>query len=113
MNFSIGQAKRQLAALKCGQAWIEFDANGIILQASPEFLSTMGYASGEARGQHHRMFVDAAYARSPDYTAFWERLRKGEPQSAEFARLQYKHSFLRSVTRPLPCMTPDAVMCLL
>jgi methyl-accepting chemotaxis protein len=87
MHFSIGHAKRQLAALKSGQAWIEFDANGIILQASPEFLSAMGYALDEVRGQHHRMFVQADHAVSPGYAAFWEKLRSGETQSAEFARL--------------------------
>jgi methyl-accepting chemotaxis protein len=47
----------------------------------------MGYARDEVVGRHHSMFLDAADAASPDYRAFWDALRAGRFQAAEFRRL--------------------------
>src|SRR5690606_17137236 len=46
-----------------------------------------GYTLDEVRGRHHRMFVDAAHAASPDYAAFWQKLRSGDFVAGEFLRL--------------------------
>jgi methyl-accepting chemotaxis protein len=75
-----------LAAIAKSQAMIEFTPEGVILQANGNFLQLMGYALDEIVGQHHRMFVEPAYAASPEYRGFWDRLRAGEPQVAEFRR---------------------------
>ncbi len=69
------------------QAMIEFDMSGHIQHANALFLSVMGYTLEEVVGQHHRMFCDPAYIRSPEYSAFWHHLGSGESHSGEFARV--------------------------
>ena len=76
----------QIAAISRAQAVIEFDLDGIVQQANENFLATLGYRMDEIAGKHHRMFCDPAYAGSPDYARFWERLRAGEYVAAEFQR---------------------------
>jgi methyl-accepting chemotaxis protein len=74
-------------AIDRAQAVIEFDTEGRILKANPNFLKTTGYSADEVIGRHHRMFVDSAYAGSDKYTNFWERLARGEFESGEYKRL--------------------------
>lgn len=74
-------------ALQKSNATIEFKPDGTILTANENFLKAMGYGLEEIRGKRHSMFVDPDYAASPEYTAFWEALRRGEFQSAEFRRI--------------------------
>nr|WP_314621596.1 PAS domain-containing methyl-accepting chemotaxis protein [uncultured Noviherbaspirillum sp.] len=69
------------------QAVIEFSLDGIVLEANENFLTTLGYKREEVVGKHHRMFCEAAYARSADYTAFWNQLGDGNVHSGEFKRL--------------------------
>ena len=76
-----------LDAISRSQAIIEFALDGTILTANPNFLAVVGYELDEVVGQHHRMFVEPAYAAGPEYRAFWERLRQGEYQAAEYKRL--------------------------
>ena len=76
----------QIAAISRVQAVIEFNLDGIVLQANENFLATLGYGFDEIAGKHHSMFCDPAYAGSPDYARFWERLRSGEYIAAEFQR---------------------------
>lgn len=68
-------------------AVIEFTPAGIIKEASPLFLSTIGYRSDEIVGQHHSMFCPAALVNSPEYQRFWQRLAAGESFSDKFLRL--------------------------
>jgi len=77
----------QLAALGKSQAVIEFDLDGRILAANPNFLDAMGYSIEEIRGRHHRLFVTPDHAASDDYRRFWEALGRGEYQAAEYRRL--------------------------
>ena len=51
------------------------------------FLATMGYTLDEIKGRHHRMFVEPAYATSPDYQAFWAKLNRGEHVADMFVRI--------------------------
>ena len=76
-----------LAAIEKSQAIIEFLPDGAIVRANENFLSTMGYSLDEVVGQQHRMFLDAAYAGSADYQMFWQNLRAGRFQAAEFRRI--------------------------
>ncbi|MET3106803.1 methyl-accepting chemotaxis protein [Oxalobacteraceae bacterium GrIS 2.11] len=69
------------------QAVIEFDLNGKILRANSNFLNTFGYTAEEVIGNHHRMFCDPDYARSPEYAAFWVRLSHGEFNAGEYRRV--------------------------
>ncbi|KAB1075258.1 methyl-accepting chemotaxis protein [Methylobacterium planeticum] len=77
----------QFEAISRSQAVIQFDLNGVVLDANENFCDAMGYRIGEVRGQHHRMFVTPAYAASREYEEFWQRLRRGEFFSAIFARI--------------------------
>lgn len=74
-------------ALSKSQAMIEFDLEGTILSANDNFLRSMGYSSEEILGKHHSIFVDDAMRDSPEYQAFWSKLRQGEFQAGQFKRL--------------------------
>jgi methyl-accepting chemotaxis protein len=74
-------------AITRSQAVIEFKPDGTILTANPNFLTAMGYALAEIQGKPHSLFVEPAYRDSPDYRAFWDRLRRGEYQAGQFKRI--------------------------
>ena len=76
----------RLTAIDRAYAVIEFDPTGRILSANKNFLDAMGYTAEEVVGQHHRIFLSERYANSPEYQQFWEQLRRGELQAAEFRR---------------------------
>jgi methyl-accepting chemotaxis protein len=69
------------------QAVIEFDVAGRVLHANKNFLDVFGYTLEEVQGQHHRIFCDSNYVRSPEYMLFWERLGNGEFNAGEFQRI--------------------------
>lgn len=76
-----------MEALSQSQAVIEFEPDGTIITANKNFLDLMGYTLDEIRGAHHRLFVDEAEQASREYREFWERLRRGEFQVAQYRRL--------------------------
>jgi methyl-accepting chemotaxis protein len=80
-------AVAKCAAIERVQAVIEFDLQGTILAANENFLSAVGYSAAEIVGRHHSMFVEPGYEKNPEYLAFWERLRRGEYQAAQYKRL--------------------------
>lgn len=77
----------QLNAISKSQAVIEFDLEGVILNANSNFLAAMGYTLDEVKGKHHSIFVDPAFKNSPEYAAFWDQLRQGIYASGEYKRL--------------------------
>lgn len=77
----------QVAAIGRSQAVIQFELDGTIAEANDNFLAAMGYTAAEVRGQHHRIFVRPADAAGAEYARFWDRLRAGEAQAAEFCRV--------------------------
>ncbi len=80
-------ATGQLEAINRSQAVIEFNLDGTIITANPNFCNAVGYALPDIKGRHHRMFVDPAYGASTEYVQFWESLRRGEFQAAEYKRV--------------------------
>jgi methyl-accepting chemotaxis protein len=76
----------KLDAISRSQAVIEFTPDGTILDANDNFCQGLGYELSEIKGRHHRIFCDPAYAQSPEYKAFWEKLAKGEFIADEFVR---------------------------
>ncbi len=66
---------------------IEFNMDGTVISANPNFLSVIGYSLEEVKGKHHRMFVDAREANSSEYRAFWEKLNRGEYDAGEYKRI--------------------------
>lgn len=77
----------QLDAIGKSQAVIEFDMQGIVLNANDNFLSAMGYSLDDVKGQHHSIFVEANYKSSSDYKVFWDQLNAGIFSSGEFKRI--------------------------
>ena len=79
--------KAQADAISRSQAVIEFKLDGTIVDANENFLQTLGYKLEEIQGKHHRMFVDPQEAASPEYSQFWQALRNGEYQAAQYRRI--------------------------
>jgi methyl-accepting chemotaxis protein len=77
----------QCEAISRSQAVIEFDLEGRILTANPNFLNAMGYALEDVVGKHHSMFCDKDYVASEDYKSFWTDLRRGRFQSSAYRRI--------------------------
>ena len=81
------EALAKLAAIDQAQAVIEFRLDGTILTANQNFLNTLGYTLPEIEGKPHSMFVEPTHRESPEYRAFWDKLRAGEHQTAQFKRI--------------------------
>ena len=77
----------QIEAIGKSQAVIEFELDGTIITANDNFLNALGYTLEEIKGKHHRIFVEPEYASSPAYTAFWDKLGRGEFEADEFKRI--------------------------
>jgi methyl-accepting chemotaxis protein len=77
----------KVEAIGRSQAIIEFELDGTIITANENFLHAMGYTLSEVKGRHHSMFVDAAYRDSAEYKRFWETLREGKYQAAQYKRI--------------------------
>ncbi|ASG24899.1 chemotaxis protein [Nitrospirillum viridazoti CBAmc] len=77
----------QVTAINKSQAVIEFSLDGTILRANDNFLNTMGYTAAEVEGRNHSLFVEPGYRDTPEYHQFWEALRRGEFQAAQFKRI--------------------------
>jgi methyl-accepting chemotaxis protein len=93
----------QIAALDHSQAVIAFTPDGAILEANANFLSAVGYALDEIRGQHHRLFVDPTEQSSDAYHGFWAALASGKFQSGEFRRIAKGGSevFIQATYNPI------------
>ena len=81
------EMRAKLDALSRSQAVIEFDLDGTILTANENFLGLLGYKLDEIEGKHHSMFVEPVVRDSAEYRQFWEALRRGQFQVAEFMRV--------------------------
>ncbi len=79
--------KSQIAAINHSQAVIHFDLGGKILDANEKFLKLMEYRLEEIKGKHHSMFCDEQFSASEAYAAFWQRLKEGRFQAAQYQRI--------------------------
>lgn len=77
----------KMVAVSKAQAVIEFSMEGTVITANDNFLMTMGYGLAEIEGKHHRIFCHPDYVSSPEYTAFWAKLNRGESATGAFLRL--------------------------
>lgn len=75
----------QIDSIRRSQAVISFSMDGTVLEANQIFLDLMGYTLEEIVGEHHNMFVEDPNC--SEYADFWERLKQGICQSAEFKRI--------------------------
>lgn len=76
-----------LDAIDKAQAVIEFDIDGTIREANENFLGALGYSIDQIRGRHHSMFVEPAYAASPEYRLFWDKMARGEFDAGQYKRV--------------------------
>jgi methyl-accepting chemotaxis protein len=83
---NVESENRIRAINESGIGSIEFDLKGNIIHANDVFLKLMGYTLDEITGQHHRIFVPADIADSPQYEKFWEDLGNGISQSGDYRR---------------------------
>jgi len=77
----------QISAISKVMGVIEFDLHGKITAVNDNFAAVTGYSKQEIIGQHHSMFVEAAYKNSPEYKYFWDKLGRGEPDEGQYQRV--------------------------
>ena len=77
----------QIEAIGKIQGVVEFDLTGQITSANENFANVTGYSNKEIVGNHHSMFVEAAYRSSQAYKAFWDKLARGEAESGQYKRI--------------------------
>jgi methyl-accepting chemotaxis protein len=96
-------AAGQIAAIDRAQAVIEFELDGTVRSANPNFLRVLGYSLEEIKGRHHSMFLDEQYKNSADYREFWSRLGRGEYVAGEFKRIakDRKEVFIQASYNPI------------
>lgn len=73
-------------SLKKHVAWIEFNLEGIIQDASSLFLNVVGYSLDEVKGKHHKIFCSDSYTSSSIYLSFWQDLANGIIKEGTFER---------------------------
>ncbi len=76
-----------IKAIDSSFAVVEFEPDGVILNANQNFATLMGYSVAEMKGRHHRMFVDEETKQSSEYSTFWNRLANGIEQKGKFKRI--------------------------
>jgi methyl-accepting chemotaxis protein len=91
MNFDYAA---QMAAFGRSQAIVEFQPDGTVVNANENFLKLMGYALDEIKGKPHGIFIDPSERDTPQYTEFWNAMRRGEFRAAEFRRLTKQGSYV-------------------
>ncbi len=77
----------KIASIDRTQAIIELNLDGTILNANQNFLSASGYALEEIQGKHHSIFVLDRDRQSAAYKSLWEKLNRGEVQTADVRRV--------------------------
>ncbi len=77
----------QIEAIGKSQAVIEFNMDGVVLNANENFLVTLGYSLPDVQGKHHRMFMPSEDRDTAPYREFWAALNRGEFQSGEYRRV--------------------------
>ncbi|WP_273426255.1 PAS domain-containing methyl-accepting chemotaxis protein [Marinobacter sp.] len=83
---TLSSQEHYIQAIKNCNAVIEFTPDGTIADVNQNFLDVVGYTKEEVVGRHHAIFCDSDYVKGSEYRSFWESLRRGDPQSGEFAR---------------------------
>jgi methyl-accepting chemotaxis protein len=90
-------------AIDRSSAVIEFDLQGQVVKANPNFLQVMGYRLEEILGRHHRLFCLPEEAQSQAYQQFWAALNRGEYRAGQFQRLNRQGAsvWLQATYNPL------------
>lgn len=100
----------QIQAIHRAQAIIEFNLDGTILDANQNFLALMGYTLAEVAGKHHKIFVPGEEVVSKAYQQFWQTLRSGTYQTAEYKRITKSGQEVWIHATYNPITTPDGTV---
>ncbi len=79
--------RAQVDAIRRSRAVVSFAMDGTIIDANQVFLDLLGYTLPEVIGQNHVMFLEKPYASSREYADFWDKLKMGIAETAEFKRV--------------------------
>ncbi|MBF0255720.1 MAG: PAS domain S-box protein [Gammaproteobacteria bacterium] len=79
------EGRTLVEAIQQFTGFMEFDAEGKVLNANPLMLQSLGYELEQVLAKDHGFFVDPSQA--ADANEFWERLQRGEAVSGEFLRV--------------------------
>jgi methyl-accepting chemotaxis protein len=71
-------------AIRRVRAMIEFNMDGTIRMANPNFLQMFDYTLEELQGKHHSILVAPAYRESAEYRELWARLGRGEYEAGQY-----------------------------
>ncbi|MBN9697254.1 MAG: PAS domain S-box protein [Zoogloea sp.] len=74
-------------AISRSLAVIEFELDGTIRHANPNFLSITGYRLDELVGRHHSVLCAPSEVASSAYRELWDTLRQGGYASGDFHRI--------------------------
>ncbi|WP_285601237.1 PAS domain-containing protein, partial [Kineosporia sp. NBRC 101731] len=77
----------KIDAIGRSEAVVEFDLEGVVLDANAIFCNLLGYQREEIVGRHHRLLVKPEEASSTGYQKFWDKLSRGEHESGEYLRV--------------------------
>lgn len=78
------KANARFDAIMSSQAVIEFDLDGHVVEANPNFSRLMGYSPEEVKGQHHKNFCTPEFASSEGCRELWQKVRSGQAQTGVF-----------------------------
>jgi len=98
---------QEVAAISKSHEVIEFNMDGIVLDANDNFVHALGYTLDEIKGKHYSIFVSEATRNDPEYRsasrALWERLNRGEFCNGETKRStkQGKEMWIRYSYNPI------------
>ena len=93
----------RMNAINRSNAVIEFDMEGNIIYANPQFLDTLGYSFDDIKGKKHNIFLEEDYKNSKEYKDFWQVLKNGEYFMGEIRRVKKDGSivFLQATYNPI------------
>ncbi|KAB2968451.1 PAS domain S-box protein [Zoogloea sp.] len=74
-------------AISRSLAVIEFELDGTIRHANPNFLEITGYSLDELVGRHHSVLCTTSEVASGSYRQLWDTLRQGGYASGDFHRI--------------------------
>ncbi|WP_330999395.1 PAS domain S-box protein [Sphingomonas sp. IC-56] len=101
------EANATLAALNRSQAVVEFDLDGVVLNANDNFLTLTRYAREDVVGRHEAMFCAAEERGGDAPRALWATLRQGLPASGVYKRIGRDGRELWLQASYSPVLDPD------
>lgn len=91
LTAALAESSAIISAIQDSVAFIQFTADGHIINANALFLQVVEYTLPEIAGKHHALFCDAEYANSREYRAFWSALGAGQAKHGTFCRRTKTH----------------------